>query len=303
VVLTDSHLTYLSADGAEVSRYGCAYAEPLVRTADKYVLVAEQGARRLQLTTRNKIELEKEVEYRIRSVALNQKGQMAVLTDGPQGYAVQLNVYNKTGRLLYTRNRNHTVTQVALSEDDNQVALLSVEADNGNLNTTLDVFSLKTSDPEALCSYTVKDKLLYQVEYLSGGWVAAFSGSGAVMLDTADGLATLYAPEGMQVLGYAVAGDNLAVAVRPYGATSDGQIHVVNKDGDPLTQTDFTGAFRHLSGYKGTYALLTDSVVYKITKDGVSGTAATAADGRQVVLDDDKAVVLGLNRLTAHEFD
>jgi len=123
------------------------------------------------------------------------------------------------------------------------------------------------------------------------------------MLDTSDGMATVYAPDGVRLLGYAVTEKGLAIAVRSYGATGDGQVHLVNTDGVLLTSMDFTGEFRHLSGYEGEYALLTDSMVYKITNDGVAGTAVTASDGRQALLNEDMAVVLGLNRLTAHNFE
>jgi len=302
-VLTESHLIYLNRTGAEVSRFSVSYPSALMRTAGQYVVVGEQGGRRIHLSTRNKVLLEMDTERDIINVAVNKQGVIAVLTDGPQGYAVQLNVYNKNGRLLYTRNRNYTVTQLALSEDGTQVALLSVEADNGNLNTTLDVFSLKTSSPDAICSYKVEDDLLYQIAYMDDGWVAAFSETGAIMLDTSDGMATVYAPDGVRLLGYAVTEKGLAIAVRSYGATGDGQVHLVNTDGVLLTSMDFTGEFRHLSGYEGEYALLTDSMVYKITNDGVAGTAVTASDGRQALLNEDMAVVLGLNRLTAHNFE
>lgn len=301
VVLTDSHLIYLNHSGAEVNRYVCSYPRALMRTAGRYVLVAEQSGRRLHLSTRNKVMLEMTADADILSVALNEHGQFAVVTDGPQGYAVQIRVYDKTGKLLYTRNRNHTVTEVALSRDGAQLATLSVEAVSGNLNTSIDVFSLKTSDTEALCSHQTKDKLLYRLEYLDGGWVAAFSDEGAVLLDTADGLATVYNPTDMRVLGYAVAGKDLALAVRPYGDTGGGQIHIVNKSGEPTRTLDFTGEFRQLSGYQQQYVLLTDTYVQRFSAAAVGGTAVVEADGKQVILSEDRAVVLGLNRLVAYD--
>lgn len=303
VLLTDSHLIYLNSDGAEVNRHACSYSTALLRTAGRYVLVAEQGGRRLQLSTRSAVVTELTVDQDIITVALNERGQMAVLTHGLQGYAVQVKVYDRNGKLLYTRSRNHAVTEVALSRDGSQMALLSVESVDGTLNTLLDVFSLETADTGALCSYTAQDTLLYRMEYMDGHWLVAFSEDSVVMLDTADGLAAVYKPQGLRVLGYAVSEETLALALRAYGDTGDGEVQVVGKTGEPSCSVAFTGTFRHLAEENGQYILLTDAYAQRITTTGAAGTAQVGSDGQQVVLDGDHAVVLGLNRLVAFELE
>ena len=136
--------------------------------------------------------------------------------------------------------------------------------------------------------------------YLDGGWVAAFSDDCIVMLDTADGLVTVYAPEDMHVLGFAVAGKDLAVAVRPYGDTGGGQVHIVNKKGAATRVVNFTGEYRHLSGHDQRYVLLTDGYVQQISASAEGTPVPVEADGQQVILTDHQAVVLGLNRLAAY---
>ena len=89
VMLSDSHLVYYNSAGAQVNRYACTYSSALMRTAGRYVLLAEQGGKRLQLNTRTATLLSMDTEQDILSVAVNAKGQYAVLTHGPQGYAVQ----------------------------------------------------------------------------------------------------------------------------------------------------------------------------------------------------------------------
>ena len=297
VVLTDSHLMYLNYTGAEVNRFPCAYPTALMRTAGRYVLLAEQGGRRLHLSTRSKVVLELTADQDIITAAVSPQGQIAVLTQGPQGYAVQLKVYNHAGRLLYTRNRNQTVTEVTLSPDSKQVAMLSVEADNGNLNTTLDVFSLETSEAAALCSYTAKDSLLYRADYLGNNRAIAVGENGVVLIDTTNGLASVYRPEGMQVLGYGTTDHNLALVPRDYGVTGDGEIHLVDSDGEPQITETFSGEFRHLAGQDDGYVLLTDHAIQRVTPDGADEPIAVDPDGRQVALNKDIAVVLGLNRI------
>ena len=301
VLLTESHLVYLNHNGAEVNRYPCTYANPLLRTAGRYALLAEQGGKRLMLLTRHRIVTQLDVGKNIISVSVNEKGEMAVLSDGPQGYAVQIRVYNKNGKLLYTRSRNLTGTEVALSRDGHQVAMLSVTATDGELTTLMEVFSLKSTDPEALCTYTGKDTLLYRMEYLTGNWLVAVSDTSAVMLDTRDGLATVYAPDGMRLLGYAVGEGDVALVLRAYGSTGGGEIHIVDKTGTPKKTVPFTGDFRHLSEANHQYMLLTDTAAQRLTHKGVVSAAEVEMDAQLAVLDGDQAVVLGLNRLDAYK--
>lgn len=301
VVLTDSHLTYLNTAGAEVARYGCTYANALVSTEGKYVLVAEQGASRLQLSTRSKMILEWNTELNIRAVSLNALGQVAVLTEGPQGYAVEVKVYDKDGDILYTRRSNRTVTDVALSPDGATVSLVSVEATDGTLNTRLEVFALASADPNPQCAYTAEDTLLYRAMYLNDGTLVAVSEWGAVLMDSGSGKTTLYEPEGMRVLGYAVGGDTVCFALRPYGDAAGGEVEVVASSGLVQSNVTFTGEFRHLSGHNGQYALLTDSNVRCLSANGADGLVSVAADGRQTVTAKDGLVVMGLNRLEYYQ--
>lgn len=300
VVLTDSHLIYLNQSGAEVNRFGCAYPSPLMCTTDQYVLVAEQGGRRIQLSTRTSIVTEMEVDNEIIAAALNDKGQMAVLMQGSQGYLVQVKVYDRKGKLLYTRSRNQTATGIALSPDGRQVALLSIKAADGTLTSSMDVFSLTTSDTEALCSYKGADTLLYRLEYLADGWLVAFSEESAVLMDTANGLTSVYVPPDMRVLGYAVSANTMALVLRPYGSTGDGEVHIVDKEGAPTAIVPFEGVYRDLSQQNGQYVLLTDTYAERMTVNGAQGRVPVEEDGRQAVLDGDNVVVLGLNRLLAY---
>ena len=305
VVLTDSHLLYLNASGAEVTRYECAYADPLMRAEGKYVLVAEQNGTRLQLSTRNKLVNEWKTEdktYAIRAVSLNAVGQTAILTDGPQGYQMRISVYNDEGKLLYSRNSNRNAIDLALSPDGNTISVTSVEADNGSLNTSVEVFSLKGgSDPQS--THVETDTLLYRIGYLSGGKLAAIHDHGVVLMDTKSGEAVSYIPDGMRMLSYAISGDTVALAMRPYGDTAGGQVAIISATGTVVQTMSFTGEFRHLSGYNGTYTLLTDRTVHVLSAAGVKGTATAPADGLQAVWAADKAVVMGRNQLGAYSVE
>lgn len=302
VLLSDSYLTFYDSDGGEVRRYSSLASNALLRQAGRYILLAEQGGHRLRLLTRSAMVVDITVEYAILSASVNSKGQIAVLTEGPQGYAVQVAVYSRQGNLLYTRSRNQLATEVAMSPNGRQVALLSIGADNGDLDTTISVFDVGSAEQEAVCTYVTDDVLLYRLSYLDHGWLAAIGEDGAVLLDTGDGLATVYTLGGRRLLGYAVADETLALVTRDYGDTDGGQVQVINKKGEPVAIVDFVGDFRHLSATEDRYTLLTDMAVTEISAHrGARRTAAVEADGQQAVLANGKAVVQGLNVLQAYE--
>lgn len=302
VVLTDSHLIYLNEKGAEVSRYGCSFAEPLLCTKGNYVLAAEQKGQRLLLTTRNHTVLSKTIDCNIRSVDINSRGQMAVLTDGPQGYAVQLRVFDRFGKTLYTRNSNRMATDVAISPNGSTVSMVSVEATDGTLSSRMEVYDLTSTAPEAKYAYT-EEGLLYRAEYLSNGKLVTVSEAGVVLMDVKKGETTAYKPEGMRMLGYAVGGDTLAVAMRPYGDTAGGDLAILSADGKVKSSAPFTGEFRHLSGHKGRYALLTDTFVQPFSLSGVGEPIGVEGDGRQAIVNPLQVVLMGLNRLEAYAID
>lgn len=299
VVLTESHLTYLNASGAEVSRYGCAYADALLRSEGKYVLVAEQGGHRLQLTTRQKLLGEWSTTHTIHAVSLNAEGQCAVLTDGPQGYWAQLCIYDAEGILRYTRNLNRNAVDVALSPDGSTVSITTIEAVDGSLNTHMEVFST-TASGGALSDYVAEDTLLYRIGYLSNGTLAAVHEQGVVLMDTKSGKVSAYTPDGMHVLGYAISGESVALALRAYGDTAGGEVVVVSATGSESCCAPFTGEFRHLSGTDGRFAFLTDSHVYLLSAAGVEGRTEVPADGQQAVYAAGKAVVMGRNELNVY---
>lgn len=301
VLLSDSYLTFYDQQGGEVKRYASVASNALLRQAGRYVLLVEQGGTRLQLLTRTSQMADIKVDKTILSATVNDRGQIAVLTEGPQGYAVQLTVYSRQGKALYTRSRNHLAAEVALSNDGRQVALLSVAADNGDLDTTISVFDVRSTEQEAICTYVTNDVLLYRLGYLDNGWLAAIGEDGAVLLDTGDGLATVYTLGDQRLLGYAMGKNTLALVTREYGDTGNGQVHIVNKKGEPVCLVDFSGDFRHLAASDNRYVLLTDAALTEITASGGGRTSPVAADGQQTALvSGGRAVVMGLNMLQAY---
>ncbi len=296
VLLNDSYLTYYNDRGGEVTRHACTYSSALVRAAGKYVLVAEQDGKRAMLTTRSGKPLHLELEQKILSVDVNEKGQMAVLIQGAQNYAVEVIVYDKQGKELYRRKRSALANDVTLSPDGKTVAMLSLDATGGVLSSVVEAFSMKSTDTAALYTHKAAGTVLYRLRFLHNDCMVAVGESGARVMPLSGNAAT-YATDGQQVLGYAVAQDSVALVTRQSGVTDGGTVTVLNGDGSVSCFVSFAGEFRQLSAAEDRYLLLTDDMVQCVEKSGAGKKAIIPADGYQAVLNDDTAIVLGLSSL------
>lgn len=303
VTVGDSYLTYYDRNGGEANRYPCTYSSALMRTAGQYVLLAEQNGTRLQLSTRSAMQIEMNADNRIISVAVCATGRFAVLTQSGQGYSVKVTVYDRNGDVIYSRSRQPLATAVALSPNGKEVALLSAQADNGVFTTTLDTFPLAGGQTEANYTHSQADALFYRLDYLNNDVLAAISEEGVLFADTRHETATHFTADNERVLSAVTTGGGVAVALRPYGATAGGRVAVLDIGAKQLSSTDFTGEYRHLSTDGSRYMLLTDSVARLLTASGSNKSAAVEADGKAAVIDTNRAIVLGLNAISAYTLE
>ncbi len=303
VTLGDSYLTYYNSGGGEANRYPCTYSSALMRTAGQYVLLAEQNGTRVQLSNRSAIQIEMTTDNRIISAAVCAAGRFAVLTQSGQGYSVKVTVYDRAGEVVYSRSRQPLATAVALSPDGKEVALLSAQANNGVFVTSLDTFPLTGGQTEATYSCTQTDTLFYRLDYLNNDVLAAISEDGVLLADTRAEKPVFFDADNERVLSAVTTNGGVAVALRPYGATTGGRVAVLDTAATQLGTADFVGEFRNLSTDGNRYLLLTDSTAAIITAAGGGERATVEADGKAAVTDGNRAIVLGLNAISAYTLE
>ena len=303
VLLEKDNVVYFNDAGNEAARYPNPYSKPLMHAEGNFLLLAEQGGHRAQLMNRFGVVRELETEQNILAASVNKKGQCALLTEGPQGYSVEVVVFDKRGNKLYSRARGRLAMDVALSADGKQVALLSAQAENGTLNTVMEVFSVKSASNEAMYTYTAADSLLYGLHYLSGGQLVAEGEDRVLLVDAKSGAMATYALGNQRLLGNAAGHTGVALALRAYGSTGNGQVVVLDENGEERCTVDFTGEFRSLRSDGDRYILLTDCGVQLISAGGATKSAQLAADSQQAILGGKGTVVLGINSLQTYGWE
>lgn len=302
-LLSDTSFTMLNSQGKETVRRPHTYTDPLMKVAGKYALIAEAGGARLSLETRSQTMWEKTLDYTIVSACVSENGTVAVVTSADQSYSCEILVFKSNGQQLYRRSRGRQAVDVAVSPDGRSVAVVSLAADNGDICSYLEVFRLDSDSQEPAFSETETGIMLFAVEYLEDGALAAVGDTALWIADAQAGNVMRCSYNSRQLLGYAVSGNTAAVVTQAYGSTEDGEVSLFDGDGNLLYTQAFPGAFRNVSAWDNGYLLLTGETLLPLGYEAAGTAVSLPGDGRLVSGQGDKAVVLGLTALTAYTLE
>ncbi len=316
VLLTDTSLVAYNENGGEVMRRQHNFSDPMLLVCGRYMLVAEQGGTRFRLDTlpepvlnvtadnltedKKTAVLDEALENRIISADVRSDGGVALVTQSSGSYTSEVVVYNADGELQY-RQRYAAVraVDVALSSDDREVAVAGIEANNGVLQSSLRVYSLRSEDATPIKEYTGQDVLLSRVAYLDSSELVAIGDSQTWVVDP-DGDLDKRIPYDQQLVGYSIGEDAVGLALQKYGTGDGGELMWLDQTGEVAYTAPFVGSFRHLSLTDNEALLLTAGQLYRGDSTGLQAPVTVQRDGRMVGSVGGDAVVLGLTSLTAY---
>lgn len=300
VSLSDTYVTMLDSSGGEVMRRAHAFSEPQLRTAGGYVLVSEQGGRRLQLESRSKTVLNLTVNYDIITTTVHKNGRIAVVTDSEQGYNATVSVYETDGSLMYQRLCSNLVVDVAFSPNGKQLAIATIGAEQGFMHSVIEVVSLYSDDNAALYSYSGTDSMLCRIQYLSDNLIAAVCDDAVWMYRPKKETCEIYGLTDGELRSFAFGKNSVAVLTQPYGSAQGGTLIYVKNNGTATYMETVEGECRDIAAYNDTYAVLTDMKLYQANSRGIAGEMEIPSDGRLVAVNGNRVVVLGLKSLSRY---
>ena len=149
-------------------------------------------------------------------------------------------------------------------------------------DTLYRVMVFDTSSAKEPAKYSGDEVMLCAVEYLSSGQIAAIGDTQAWIIRPGREEFEVKPYSDMQLLGYAISGNQVSVAVRPYGATRGGQLLTWNQNGQEAYQYSYEGMFRDLSSSAGGFLLLTDEKLTSLNDRGDDASIDVPSDGLMV---------------------
>lgn len=297
VLLADNATVYYNSSGGESVRRTYAYAKPLMKVTNRYVLLMETGGKRFRLETRDDIELETTVANNIYTGAVSAKGDVAVVTDSSQSHVSEVTVYSRKGNERYQWfSSEWLVMDASFSKDGNSLAVVGCRASGGAMQSAVLVFDLRGRE-ETPVQYISDDVLFTNVQYMNSGTVVAVGDSRTRFVNPTGSLDVTVENTEEELIGFAFGSSDVVLVTRPYGSQDGGKAAVYSSTGDLRTEYAFAGEFRDAAPQNKTFLLLTDTYVYEIKHNGLARQAAVASDSLMTGAIDSKALVMGLTTL------
>lgn len=296
-LLGDSALVVYNPRGGEVLRRQHGLSSPILRTAGRWILMADAGGTRLRLDTRSSEGKEITVDGEIVGASVSENGHYAVATGSNLIHTSELAAYNRQQELLYRWQASEkTMLDVALSRDGNSMVSVGVAASGGFMKSYVLFFDFDKSEPVA--QYEDGDNMLFSARYFSGGTAAAIGDRALWVVNRKGSIREKYSYDDHEMLGYAVGEGAVSVALRGYGGGEGGTVLTVNSSGAKAYETTFEGTFRCMTPYRSGVAVLTTAHLYVIDAGGKAAVYEPVRDGRMMSAFGGSLMVLGLTSLS-----
>lgn len=162
-LLTDTNLTLYNSQGKATGSYEHGYTNPICLANGDRVLVYDRGGKRLQVNSRSRQLFEATLDYTISAASIGTSGHVAVVTDAKY-YENCITVFDNEYDEIYIRETADLVTGVCLEAKGGGMAVASINAVGGRLDSTVTFFSFSQEEPVA--SLTLEDQLILSMEFV-----------------------------------------------------------------------------------------------------------------------------------------
>ncbi|SFC70788.1 DUF5711 family protein [Ruminococcus albus] len=191
--LDKNQLKFYDSDGEESNSFSHNYADPVMRTSDKRVLLYDKGGSSLMVVGKKSEMFTKSVKNRLIMAELASNDNVAVVTSDEK-YAGILTVYDGNGREIYKWSSSAAVLSVTFDESGSGCFVTTYSSKGGMLSSVVRYLTFDSEDPE-MVSEPLPVLALQAMKNESGDiWVAG--DTAFYRLDSRGKILTTYKYEG-----------------------------------------------------------------------------------------------------------
>lgn len=270
-LLCDTYLYYYDLNGGQIEKRQHPYMNPVLRNADKYVLVFESGGDEFTVEDSDEVMYSKQLENAIMFARVSDDGYCAVVTTS-DNYACELTVYDDSGKLIYSRSCVDRICDISFDNSSSGCVISYLGADNGELSTSVQSISFD-SDMENWTSPQIDTLCIESGGYENGAVVIGISAYAYV--DDSGQIVSFYEYEGDFAGGASENGD-AAVIINDDDRRSY-SLELFGGGAEPVS-VEFDEPLKYVEIYDGLAYVMTASSLFSYDFDGGMRSTAKIPD-------------------------
>ncbi len=159
-----NYLCYINSDGEKEWEMTTSVIDPIISVADNYILIAQNGGKKLCLYDNKRLVYDTDCEENILTANVSEKGD-CVLVTSKDLYKGAIYAYNKNGQKIYGwSSGSDSVLSAAISSSSRNIAATLLNTDK-EIISSVQIFDITKTKPIATTKYA--DTVLFDVRYFS----------------------------------------------------------------------------------------------------------------------------------------
>ena len=266
IYLTDTHFYVYNQSGKEMLALQHLYGSPYVAAKQDYYLLYDNYGMQFRAYSKTKKLFETELQNRIFSVAVSEKGTFGVITDS-QKYLGEILIYDNKGKNIFNWfSADHQIRYMDFMDDGKTFAVGTISGIDGIYVSDINIFNVGKSDVQS--KTRINDGFLISLDCKVNGNTVALFDNKAVVIDRKGKTVKTVEFEDKPVSVCNINDDNFAVVFETPYAKSRYLLNIYDSDGEKKGSVEFAEKPLQITGAKGKTAVLEKNQISIYANDG-----------------------------------
>lgn len=274
-VLNKNKLKIYNNFGNKESELDVDIANPIFYSSNRYVVIAENGGKKVYCLEDNKIIWETEVEGTISQIHINRNGYVAVVVTGTS-YKTVVDMFNNKGESLFkTYLSANRLVDVSISNDNKFLALAEVDTSGTIIQSNIKVISVEKAQSDSTNSMEKiyngqQNALITNIKYQDNDkLVCMYDNSIRIIADDKDELLIDYSKEKINFSSIELNNSVINVKEQSSGLfTADSIVNIINVGSKDVKTYKADSVTKDVRTYENIIALNLGSEIEFINTDG-----------------------------------
>lgn len=280
-LVTETDIKCINNNGKSISSVSHGFADPVCSTAETRYIVYGQGEKTVKAYSFDRELFARAFDEQIICTDICDSGVYAVATHA-NGYDSVVYVFDRNNKPLFEwYSSDGIVSSLRLTSDGKRLIVSAFTADQGQLNTYINVFDFSSADPEY--RFTFQNEMIYRIYLLSNSRACAVSENSVHFLNIKDGTVSSQTADYSNYIAESI--DGGLVIVSNLAANSErNSVTVYNRKGGIDTQISLELPVNDIAVRNGSFYILSDSALIRMNRDGeILSTAEISFDTEHIV--------------------